>query len=77
MNDSLTRPSSSAAGYDDLLALTDRLKGEVIEGTLHTQSRPSICHARAFALIARRPTTCLQLRQGKVMFDANRWGSVR
>lgn len=39
------RPGKPAT-YDDLLALPDHLKGEILDGVLHTQPRPRAHHTR-------------------------------
>lgn len=40
-------PASRRATYDDVLAADPHLVAEIIDGTLETQSRPSLRHARA------------------------------
>ena len=42
-------PAVEPATYDDILALPERLVGEIIRGVLHTHPRPAPKHARAYS----------------------------
>ncbi len=44
-------PIKRSASYEDLLALPDRVIGEIVDGELHVSPRPAPLHARAASVL--------------------------